>query len=160
MKRKIFLNVFPSFSNLFCLFFWSFCLSNRKFERLGDPLDEIVTISVHKYSIIMSRPSMMWWRHLIREIRCQDVGCFIRFLSKSISYNHFLFQAFCAPWCCTKDYLSEQWKAKTPAAFATLLALAVAPMSEPLTLQGLRLGPTSGLIFYLTGITRGLSIRI
>ena len=35
-----------------------FCLSNRKFERLGDPLDEIVTISVHKYNVIMPRPSM------------------------------------------------------------------------------------------------------
>ena len=47
-----------------------FCLSNRKFERLGDPLDEIVTISVHKYSVIMPRHNVMWWRHLIRETRC------------------------------------------------------------------------------------------
>ena len=35
-----------------------YCLSNRKFERLGDPLDEIVTVSVHKYNVIMSRPNM------------------------------------------------------------------------------------------------------
>ena len=35
-----------------------FCLSNRKFERLGGPLDEIVTVFVHKYSVIMSRPNM------------------------------------------------------------------------------------------------------
>ena len=27
---------------------------NGKFERLGDPLDEIVNISVHKFSVIMS----------------------------------------------------------------------------------------------------------
>ena len=36
------------------------CLSNRKFERLDlvGPLDEIVTVSVHKYNVIMSRPNM------------------------------------------------------------------------------------------------------
>ena len=36
-----------------------FCLSNRKFERLGDPLDEIVTIFVHKYNVIMPCLNMM-----------------------------------------------------------------------------------------------------
>ena len=35
-----------------------FCLSNRKFERLGGPLDEIVTVFVHKYNFIMPRPIM------------------------------------------------------------------------------------------------------
>ena len=29
-----------------------YCLSDRKFERLGGPLDEIVTVFVHKYSVI------------------------------------------------------------------------------------------------------------
>ena len=60
--------------------FNNYCLSNRKFERLADPLDEIVTISVHKYNVIMSRPNMTWWRHLIRE-----TGCFI----SSIQLNPF-----------------------------------------------------------------------
>ena len=36
-----------------------FCLSNRKFERLGGPLDEIVTVSVHKYNVIMPCLNMM-----------------------------------------------------------------------------------------------------
>ena len=36
----------------------NFCLSNRKFQRLVGPLDEIVTAFVHKYNIIMSRPIM------------------------------------------------------------------------------------------------------
>ena len=52
----------------------TYCLSNQQFDRLGDPLDEIVTISVHKYSFIMPRRNVTWWRHLIR---CQDVGYFI-----------------------------------------------------------------------------------
>ena len=34
------------------------CLSNRKYERLGGPLDEIVTVFVHKYKVIMPRPNM------------------------------------------------------------------------------------------------------
>ena len=34
-----------------------FCLSNRKFEKLGGPLDEIVTVFVHKYNVIMPRPN-------------------------------------------------------------------------------------------------------
>ena len=34
------------------------CLSNRKFERLSGPLDEIVTVFVHKYNVIMSRHNM------------------------------------------------------------------------------------------------------
>ena len=34
-----------------------FCLSNRKFERLVGPFGEIVTGSVHKYKVIMSRPN-------------------------------------------------------------------------------------------------------
>ena len=37
---------------------WHICLSNRKFERLGGPLDEIVTVSVQKYSVIMPRRRM------------------------------------------------------------------------------------------------------
>ena len=41
------------------------CLSNRK---LGDPLDEIVTISVHRYSVIMPRHNVTWWHHLIRDV--------------------------------------------------------------------------------------------
>ena len=53
------------------------CLSNRKFERLGGPLDEIVTVFVHKYIVIMSRPNMTSWRHLIWETGCQDFGRFI-----------------------------------------------------------------------------------
>ena len=57
---------------------WCYCcLSNRKFERSGGPLDEIVTVSVHKYNVIISRPNMTSWHHLIREMGCQDVGCFI-----------------------------------------------------------------------------------
>ena len=35
------------------------CLSNRKFERLGGSLDEIVTVFVHKYNVIMPRPIKM-----------------------------------------------------------------------------------------------------
>ena len=35
-----------------------YCLSNRKFERLGGPLDKIVTVFVHKYNVIMPRPIM------------------------------------------------------------------------------------------------------
>ena len=58
-----------------CLFY---CLSNRKFERLGDPLDEIVTVSVHKYNVIMSRPNMTSFdsrdglprRWLLRSVMC------------------------------------------------------------------------------------------
>ena len=53
------------------------CLSNRKFERLVGPLDEIVTISVHKYNAIMLRHNMTSLRHLIRETGGQDVGRFI-----------------------------------------------------------------------------------
>ena len=34
------------------------CLSNRKFERLGEPLDEIVTVFVHTYNVIMPRSIM------------------------------------------------------------------------------------------------------
>ena len=41
------------------------------------PLDEIVTVFVHKYSVIMSRPNMTSRRHLIRETGCQDTECFI-----------------------------------------------------------------------------------
>ena len=59
----------------YCLFY---CLSNRKFERLGDPLDEIVTVSVHKYNVIMSRPNMTSFdsrdglprRWLLRSVMC------------------------------------------------------------------------------------------
>ena len=54
----------------------NFCLSNGKFERLGGPLDEIVTVFVHKYNVIMLCPIMTSWRHLIWETGCQDVGCF------------------------------------------------------------------------------------
>ena len=38
-----------------CVFFG---LSNRKFERLGGPLDEIVTVFVHKYYVIIPRPNL------------------------------------------------------------------------------------------------------
>ena len=41
------------------------CLSNREFDRLVGPLDEIVTVSVHKYSVIMPRPNMTSWRHFL-----------------------------------------------------------------------------------------------
>ena len=41
-----------------------YCLSNKKFERLGSPLDEIVTISVHKINVIMTRLNMI---HSFRE---------------------------------------------------------------------------------------------
>ena len=58
-----------------------FCLSNRKFERFGGPLDEIVTVFVHKYNVIMPHPDMT---SLIRETGCQDVGCFIFFLSGNV----------------------------------------------------------------------------
>ena len=56
----------------YCLFY---CLSNRKFERLGDPLDEIVTVSVHKYNVIMSRPNMTSFDS---RDGLPDVGCFVR----------------------------------------------------------------------------------
>ena len=36
----------------------NYCLSNRKFERLGGPLDEIVTVFVHKDNVIMLRHNM------------------------------------------------------------------------------------------------------
>ena len=39
-------------------FYFNICLSKRKFKRLGDPLDEIVTVFVHKYYVIMPRPNM------------------------------------------------------------------------------------------------------
>ena len=35
------------------------CLSNREFERLGDPIDEIVIVFVHKHNVIMPRHNMM-----------------------------------------------------------------------------------------------------
>ena len=54
------------------------CLSNWKFERLLGPLDEIVTV-------IMLRRNMAWWRQLIRQTRCQDVGCFILWKRKCVS---------------------------------------------------------------------------
>ena len=44
--------------NSYTVLFMFFCLSNKKFERLGDPLDEIVTISVHTYNVIMPRPNV------------------------------------------------------------------------------------------------------
>ena len=34
-------------------------LSNENFERLGGPLDEIVTVSVHKFNVVMSRPNLV-----------------------------------------------------------------------------------------------------
>ena len=34
---------------------YAYCLSNRKFKRLGDPLDEIVTVFVYKYNITLRR---------------------------------------------------------------------------------------------------------
>ena len=38
--------------------YFRYCLSNRKFERLDGPLDEIVTVSAHNYSVIMLRRNM------------------------------------------------------------------------------------------------------
>ena len=35
-----------------------YCLLNRKFERLGGPFDEIVTVFVHIYNVITSRHIM------------------------------------------------------------------------------------------------------
>ena len=35
------------------------CLSNRKFERLSGPLDEILAVFVHKYNVIMPHPNLM-----------------------------------------------------------------------------------------------------
>ena len=61
-----------------------YCLSNRKFERLGGPLDKIVTVFVHKYNVIMPRPNMT---SLIRESGCQDVGCFIFTLSDLVLFS-------------------------------------------------------------------------
>ena len=42
----------------FSCFVEVFCLSNRKFERLGGPVDEIVTVFVHKYNVIMPHPNI------------------------------------------------------------------------------------------------------
>ena len=39
-------------------FYFNICLSDRKFKRLGDPLDGIVTVFVHKYNVILPRPNM------------------------------------------------------------------------------------------------------
>ena len=52
-------------------------LSNWKFQRLGGHLDEIVTVIIpcHDFG---------WWCHLIRKMRCQDVGCFMYF----VEINH------------------------------------------------------------------------
>ena len=44
----------------------NFLFSNGKFERLGGPLDEIVTISVHKFSIKCH--VIIWRRDVIREL--------------------------------------------------------------------------------------------
>ena len=47
-------------------------LSSQKFERLVGPPDEIVTVSVHKYNVILPRPNDV--------VTCyHDVGCFIGF---------------------------------------------------------------------------------
>ena len=46
--------------------------------RLGGPLNQIVTVFIHKYNVIMPRPNVTSWRYLIRETDYQDVGCFIR----------------------------------------------------------------------------------
>ena len=69
-------SVYSTNNNTF-LIFVSHLLQNRKFKRLGGPLDEIVTVSVGKYSVTMPHPIMMSWHHLIRETGCQGVGCFI-----------------------------------------------------------------------------------
>ena len=54
-----------------------YCPTNQKFGRLGDPLGEIVTVSVHKYNIIMSCCDMALQRDLIQEMHCQDIDYFI-----------------------------------------------------------------------------------
>ena len=55
------------------------CPSNQTFEKLAGPLGEIVSVSAHKYCVIMPHRNMMLMiRHrLIREMRYQDVGYFI-----------------------------------------------------------------------------------
>ena len=62
------------------------CLSNRKFERLGGPLDEVVTVSVNKYNVIMPCPIMISWHHLIPETGCHDIGCFLEAMSPSVGH--------------------------------------------------------------------------
>ena len=69
---RIYRNNILNWSNFLVLI-----VSNRKFERLGGPLDEIVTVFVHKYNVTMPHPNMTSWRHLIPETGCEDVGCFI-----------------------------------------------------------------------------------
>ena len=49
-----------------------------KFERLDDPVGEIMTVSVNKYNVIIPRRNMMSWRHL--------TGCL--FYLFSITSNH------------------------------------------------------------------------
>ena len=56
---------------------WQSCFIVSRIERLGDPHDEIVTIFVHKFNIIMLRCNFASWRHLIRETHCQDIGYII-----------------------------------------------------------------------------------
>ena len=59
-------------TNIWIILFSIYCLSDWKFEKLGDHLNEIMTI------IMASRNDVVYHDvHLIRETRCQDVDCFI-----------------------------------------------------------------------------------
>ena len=64
------------------------CVSDWNLDRLGGPLDEKVTV-------IMPRRNMASWHHMIRETRCQDVGCFI---------VNFVKMAF---WICSNNWISS-----------------------------------------------------
>ena len=57
-----------------------FSLSNKKFERLVDVLDEIMTVSVHKFSVITPHHNLAPFKSL--EIVAMQVY-FISFLTKT-----------------------------------------------------------------------------
>ena len=42
-------------------------------DQVGCSLDEIVTVSVHKYNVIMSCLNLAFWSHLIQETLCQTM---------------------------------------------------------------------------------------
>ena len=42
------------------------CLSNKKFEELGDPLDGRVAVSVHKFNVIMTLFMTSFERQVIK----------------------------------------------------------------------------------------------
>ena len=57
----------------------------KKNERLGGPLDEIVTVSVHKFSVIMSRCNMTSW--LVYKLHFLSLEFKIREISWSSWWN-------------------------------------------------------------------------